>query len=238
IVYTAELAIRVDSPAAVADDVNALVAKDSGFTTGDVRDSDPTGSTATLTLRIPAKDFESALDELAGLGEELSRDVTAEDVQRDIADIDGLIDSKAASVDRIRDLMTDADDMDAIVSLEDELTTREGELASLEAQKRTMDDAVSYSTVTLSILSPEARDTVVDSGPDGFFEGLATGWSGFVSFLGGLVTVIGVLLPFLIALAIPGSLLWWYLRGRRTLRRRPAPLASATPATSDGTDQK
>ena len=68
-------------------------------------------------------------------------------------DLDARITSAQASVDRVRALMTKAQNLGEVVSLESELSRREGDLESLKAQKRKLDDlnrrfeAVAYSQV-------------------------------------------------------------------------------------------
>lgn len=231
VVYTADMTVVATQPAKVADSAGELVTGESGYVSGDVRDIDSDNATVTLTLRVPAASFHDVLEALSELGDkEISRDVSAVDVQQEVTDIDSLIESKKASVERVRDLMADASDLDDIVSIEAELTTREGELAALEAQKRSLSDDVSYSTVTLSIMTPAATPEPVEKGPDGFGEGLVVGWHGFVAVLGVLVTLLGVLLPFLIALAIPAAAVWWYLRRRRAVR--PAVAGGAGPVVT------
>lgn len=230
VVYTAEMTILADRPIKVADSAGELVTGESGYIYSEMREIDSDNTTVNLALRVPAESFHDVLKALSKLGDkEISRDVKAEDVQDQGTDIDSLIESKKASVDRVRDLLADATNLDDIVSIEAELTAREGELASLEAQKRSLDDEVSYSTITLSIMTPAAAPEPVEEGPDGFWEGLVVGWHGFVAALGVLVTLLGVLLPFLVALAIPVAAVWWFLRRWRAKHPKPAAVPAFPP---------
>ncbi|GAA4900844.1 uncharacterized protein DUF4349 [Stackebrandtia albiflava] len=224
IVYTAGLSVESDDPAGLADDATDLVTDAGGFVAADERGLDPHHVWASLVLKVPADRFETVLTSLAELGTELSRNVATVDTTGTVVDLESQIATKRASVERVRELLDGAQDLDQIVLLEDELTTRETELASLLARQRDLAEQVGYATITLTVSPPDTR-TPVESGPDGFWEGLAVGWSGFLGFLTGLVTVLGVLTPFLVAFGVPTGLLWWWLL-RRARRRRAA---SATP---------
>ena len=71
------------------------------------------------------------------------------------------------------------------------------------------------STISLYLRSDaEAPKTV----PGDFWSGLATGWNAFVGFWAGLLVVLGVLLPWLVTLALIAALIIWIVRRRR----RPA----------------
>jgi hypothetical protein len=75
------------------------------------------------------------------------------------------------------------------------------------------------------LLDPQAAVVAKDDGPAGFLGGLKGGWDALVASLAVVLTVLGALLPWLIALGIP---IWAaiYLF-RRYARRRPT---LATPA--------
>ena len=233
VIYTGSLALRADDPFAKADEAIAAIEGVDGFVANDNRRSDERGTYATVTLRIPAESFSDALERLAELGEEVSRSIETEDVTQATADIDTAIESKQVSVDRVRELMDDTTTLDEIVSIEEQLTIRESELAALQAAKRAMADAVSYSTITVTISSTTAPEPASD-GPDGFGEGLASGWAAFLAVGKTLLTVVGILLPFLIVLSVPVLGLWWYLRRRRAGRPvvatvAPPPVESKNP---------
>ncbi|MGH8792499.1 MAG: DUF4349 domain-containing protein [Stackebrandtia sp.] len=222
VVYTAELVVRAEDPAATADEAAGVVSGVDGFVAEDVRESDSDLASATLTMRIPVDSFHDTLDALSSLGdEEVSRNIAAEDVQEQIVDVDARIESMQASVERTRDLMEQAESIDDIVTLENELTTREADLAALQGKLESLNDAAEYSTLELRVITPEAAAEPDDDLPDGFVGGLAAGWKGFVGLVSFGVMIFGVLLPFLIAFGTPAGALWWWLR-RRSARRKAA----------------
>ncbi|MGH3739632.1 MAG: DUF4349 domain-containing protein [Micromonosporaceae bacterium] len=227
VIHTGSLHLRVSDVAKAADEA-IEIARDAEGTVGqDKRASRDRFDEAKLTLRIPAAKFADAMKAFTKLGKELERDITAEDVSEAVLDLDGRIAGKRASVKRVRALLDTAESLDEISRIERELTTRESELASLEAQKRQLANRVDYSSVTITFSSkerpappPEEKTQV------GFGTGLASGWYAFRVATQVILTIVGALLPFAIAFAVPAFGLWWLLRRRK--RARQAVVAQPT----------
>ncbi len=234
IIYTGTISLRVPKVDDAALKVSAAAEQAGGFVGGEDRSSESGDASAKMTLRVPAAKFSGVLNSLRALvgGTELSRQVSTEDVTEQVADVDARLANAQASVDRIRALMARAQTIGEITSLEAELSRREGDLESLQARKRKLDDVTALSTITVLLFAPSAPvDKPAKPAEKGFLAGLKAGWSSFVSAMQILLTVIGALLPWLGALAIVGLLVW--LPIRRVLRRRPprpaAAMATATP---------
>ena len=142
-----------------------------GYVGGDQRSIDAQASIATVTLRVPAAQFDTTLAALHGLGTEQDRQVSTQDVTEQVVDVQSRLKTQQASVDRIRALIAQTTSIAQIVSIEDELTQREADLESMEAQLRSLTDLTSLSTITVTLLGPEAkvvrsrRCTTRDSSP-------------------------------------------------------------------------
>ncbi|MFC7481271.1 DUF4349 domain-containing protein [Luedemannella flava] len=229
IIYNGTITVEVADVAGTANRAVGLVTGAQGFVGADKRSLySPTDASAVLVLRVPSAAFSTTMDALGKLGKELDRSSQTTDVTEAVVDLDSRIRSQQASVDRTRALMAKANTIGEIVSVESELTKRESELASLQARKRDLANKVSYSTITLMLQTakkvepqPEPEKEVT-----GFLGGLKAGWQAFVVAVQVVLTIIGALLPFLVAVAIPVSLIIW-LRRRG---RRPAPVQAAPSA--------
>lgn len=233
IIFTGSISVRVDDVDAAAARVAAIATAAGGFVGGDKRTSDNQRSQATLTLRVPSGKFGGAVDEVSKLGKQESRDINTEDVTEEVVDLDAKITSQQASVARTRALFTQAKTISEIVSVEAELGKREAELATLQARKRKLDDLTTLSTITATLLGPEAPAAAKpadESDKAGFLSGLRTGWHGFLGALGVLLAVLGFLLPFAIVLGIPAGVVWWLYRTRRRRAAPPATVAGDAPA--------
>jgi hypothetical protein len=173
---------------------------------------------ATLTLHIPSDRFDQALDGLSELGEVTSRDQTAEDVTEQVVDLDSRIATQRASVDRVRALLARASTVEEIVRIEQELTTRESDLESLQQRRQALGGQAAMSTVTIRFSrTTTSAAPVAEDESSGFLAGLSDGWDAFLGFGAGTLRVIGALLPFLLLFAIPAvpAIRWW--RRRRAI---------------------
>jgi hypothetical protein len=236
IIFTGAITVRVDDVEAAAARASAIATSAGGFVGADKRTSNDKRSEATIQLRVPAGRFGTALDEVAKLGRQESRDVNTEDVTEEVIDLDAKIASQQASVSRTRALFAQAKTISEISSVESELAKRESELATLQARKRKLDDLTTLSTITATLLGPEApapQAAAEKKDEAGFVAGLKTGWHGFVGVITVVLVVLGFLLPFVIVVGVPVAVAWWLLRARR--RRDAAPPAAAAPAAAAAT---
>ena len=181
---------------------------------------------ATMELRVPAEKFAAVVDQLAELGteEQRGRSAPRTSPSRPV-DLDARITVQQARVDSGRKLLAQAKSLNDLVMLEREVATREADLASLQAKKRGLADLTALSTITVTLLDrrrpPRRRRT---GRPASWAAGGRLGRLAGAS-LAVLLTVLGALLPWLIALACPGSLAVGYLfpPGRATGPGRRVP---------------
>jgi hypothetical protein len=222
-IFTGTVTVRVTDVERAAADASSLATAAGGFVGGDDRTSAKNRSQAKMTLRVPSARFYSTVDSIARLGKEESRQLSTEDVTDQVTDVDARIATGQASVDRVRGLIAKAASISELVSLESELSRREADLESLKSRKRNLDDQITLSTITADLLGPEAANPAPKKHETGFLAGLKSGWHSFAVSMGVLATVVGALLPWLVALAVPVAVaLWWV---RRTRRPRASPAA-------------
>lgn len=212
LVRTATIALAAPDVGEVVDRARDVAATEGGYTgQEEVRQE-----SATLTLRIPSDRFDQVLDELSDLGEVVSRAQRAEDVTEQVVDLDSRIATQRASVERVRALLAKATTVDEIVRIEEELTTREADLESLQQRRQALGGQAAMSTVTIKVSRTVAAAAPPPEEAGGFFAGLSDGWGAFLDAGAGTLRVIGAMLPFLLVLGVPAvlALRWW--RRRRT----------------------
>jgi uncharacterized protein DUF4349 len=191
---------------------------------------------ATITLHIPSDRFDKAVADLSGLvpaDRVLSRSQTAEDVTEQLVDVESRIATQRASVDRVRALLARAGTVAEIVQIESEVTRREADLESLEKRREALAGQVAVSTVTVRVSkgAPAPQQPPAEDDNDGLLGGLADGWHAFLVAGGATLQVLGAVLPFAVALGVPGYFLArWWLRRRRTIA--PAPAVQGQQATT------
>jgi hypothetical protein len=237
IIYTGTITVRVSDVDSAANAATTAALGSGGFVGGDNRNSNESRSEARLVLRVPADRFNAILGELGKLGKELKREVSTEDVTEQVVDIESRIATATASVERVQALLARANTISEIVSLESELSRRQADLESLKARQRKLSDLTALSTITVVILGEDAEVSTKEDPPDtGFLVGLKGGWNAFLSSLEILLTILGALLPWFLALGLPVMAVVWLLRRTAATRHAPAsqpavPAATAPDAT-------
>ncbi|THV26039.1 DUF4349 domain-containing protein [Glycomyces paridis] len=243
VIYEATLGVRDEDPEKVAEDAWDLTESLGGFVTEDRRertgDEETASSSARMVLRIPSASFAEAMDALVALADdELDRTVTTEDVTEAAVDLASHIETKRASVERVRELLAEADSVQAILDLETELANREGDLAALESQLADLQDRVAFSTIEFTVTAPPATEAEPEpagyQGPENFWDGLVAGTGGALNVLVAVSVVLGVLLPFLPIAALVAAAIVVPIRlsrrRRERLRADPAPARFPFPA--------
>lgn len=235
VIYTVDLVVETDDVRAARDQAESIAARFGGYVQSEGTygvpnpplGNDIDGSTspypsadeqATLVLRVPAERYERAVDELEAIGDTVSRNRSAQDVTDEVVDVEARIETQQASIDRLQTLLGEATKIGDILAIETELTSRIAELESLQARQEQLGSLTQLATLTVTFVPPQ---TVVEEG-SGFFAGLAAGWDAFVRAIEVGLTALGVMLPFLAALAAVGvPLLVWLVRRNRRQAHQP-----------------
>jgi hypothetical protein len=224
VISTGNVQLRSDDVDQAIFEVRTLVDEYRGTVSEDDTQTDKDGGAlrSRMVVRIPTADFDDAMAELEQIGTLVSSKRQTADVTTQVLDMDVRVEAQRRSIDRIQVLFDNATTIKDVVSIESELSQRQADLASLEAQQRYLADQTSLSTITLSVertakAKPEPKPDTDDAG---FLAGLSGGWKALKSFLVAMATVAGALLPWLVlalVLAVPA----WPLI-RRLRRRQPA----------------
>lgn len=244
VIRTATLSVEVRSVTKALAEARSVALGAGGVIENETTERvDDSYTTSNVVLRVPEAEYDSVLTELAGTGKLLSRTANAKDVTEQVVDVNSRIATQRASVNRVRKLMDQAQDITDVVALESQLNTRQAELESLLAKQASLADRTTMATVTLDLSEKPKEEK--DDGDDspGFLDALGGGWDAFVSLLRWIVVVLAAILPFVVALAVL-FVLWRLfgvrlvaLRARRTSAPEPAPVTGAAPAPAPSPDE-
>jgi hypothetical protein len=228
VVTTASASVAVEDPREGAQQVSELAesaggrvderSEQAGSGKGGVE-----GASADLVVRVPADALTGFLADLEDLGDVANVSVSRSDVTTTAVDLDARISALQTSVTRLQTLMDGAATTEALLAAEEALSKRQAELESLKSQRAGLADQVELSTLRVHL---EPFGVSPAGGPDGFLDGLGTGWRALVSALGVAVVVLGVLLPWrgVAALLAAAVLVPVRLARRRTVVSAPVPV--------------
>ncbi|WP_167043246.1 DUF4349 domain-containing protein [Salinibacterium sp. ZJ454] len=229
VISTGSVTVVADDPIAAASDATEIVESAGGRVDSRFERTPTDGSpgSATLTLRIPADRLTQVLDDLKRLGDAREVSLSTDDVTVVVQDLDARITALSASVDRLLALLSTATDTKTLIELETALSSRQAELESLESQRRYYADQVSLATITLTLLS---ETEAAPETPNTFWSGLTAGWDALVGFLAGLLVAFGVLLPWLVLVALLAAAVIFVVRRTRAARQNSGTAAPSTDA--------
>lgn len=201
VIRTATLAVETERPQQALAAARTAAEGAGGYVGDESTERGKDGRlTSTLTLRVPGERFDAVIGSLEGGGKLLRRKVEALDVTEKVADVDSRVTSQRASVVRVREMMDRASALADVVMLEGELSRRQADLESLQAQQNALKDQTALGTIALSVVEPAARAERADA--PGFSDALGSGWRVFTALVRYLVLAVAAVLPFALAAAL------------------------------------
>ncbi len=242
LVRTASLQVQVDDVEARAAQARQIAVAAGGMVVSENSSAVPAsdgsidkqGSRSSLTLAVPSDTLDRVVDDLGKLGTTVQRASSARDVTSTYVDTSSRIATMKAGLDQLRALLGKATDLNQIVSLETEISRRQADLDSLQAQLNALDKKVAMSTITATLVTA-ANVVVPEEAGTGFLGGLKAGWKAFLGAGSGLLTVVGAILPFVVLLGLLAAPVIWWWRRRGTARQPQTGYASwAPPASGSG----
>ena len=175
------------------------------------------GQAGQFTLRIPAKRFDRAMDQLRGLGTVQSDAVTGDDVTAEYVDLQARLGILTDRRDLLRDLQSEATSSSEILRFATLIDQVQLEIENIQGQLNFIRDQVAEGTIKVSLRelgAPEAQEqqpTDVDK------PSLSTAFNlalqGFLRVLGAVVVGLGYLIP----IGVIALIAWFVVR---LVRRR------------------
>ena len=136
---------------------------------------------ANYTVRIPADRLDEFLDTALTDGKVTSKNISVDDITLRYSDLESRVKALKLEQDRLMELMSRAQDVDAIIALETRLSEIRYELDSIQSSLKIYDNQVTYSTVYVYVNEVKA---VSSEAGDSFGEKIAAGFKNNLIGLG------------------------------------------------------
>ncbi|MDI1232969.1 MAG: DUF4349 domain-containing protein [bacterium] len=166
-----------------------------------------------LKIRIPAENFEKLISGIESGGDEITnKNIQARDVTEEYLDIATRLENKRAYMKRYQELLTKAQKIEDILSIDENIRTLQEEIESSEGRLKFLNDQVAFSTLTITLFKTKEyvyKPAQKDKFTERIKSALSNGWSGLVDFIVGLF----VIWPWLLILFIAYKMI------RRILKR-------------------
>ncbi|HEX8598452.1 MAG TPA: DUF4349 domain-containing protein [Chloroflexia bacterium] len=156
IIRSATLQLRVKDVSAGMDAIRNVVGGHAGYVTGSESRQEGDYTVGTMTVQVPAAQFDGAMSQLRTLGiKVLNENVTSSDVTEEFTDLNSQLRNLRATESRILELMNRAEAIGDILSLDRELRGIQGEIERIQGRVNYLGKRAEMSTITVS-LYPEA----------------------------------------------------------------------------------
>lgn len=176
---------------------------------------------AYITVRIPAEQLDSFVEDVSGMTNVVSSSRYVEDITLRYTDTEGRVKALQTEEARLLELMEQAETMSDLLEIEERLTEVRYQLENYTSTLRLYDNQVDYATLDLTL-----REVEKFTPPEkqGFWEKVTSGLADSIVDLGqGLVDVTAwvlIELPYLVLVGLLGWLLVFLTR--RSIKKRRA----------------
>ncbi|WP_135363502.1 DUF4349 domain-containing protein [Halosimplex halophilum] len=214
LIKTGEVRLEVENYSVAERAVRSRAAELGGYVSGSNVElhhrENQTWRTGYVEVRVPSGNFTALYEATQGQGTVLSADSNTKDVTDQLVDLNARLENLRAQRDRLRSLYDSANTTADLLEVGEQLSEVQGEIERLEAQKRSLRDRVSFSTVRVELREPRP-DPVAPAEPTPFHEQspvtvFLSSAQGFVTFAR-TVFVAGVAaVPWVLGLGVPALL--------------------------------
>ena len=206
IIRQGELRFETTDQDATRTAILGFVEAHHGYLADDGEQRTPSTLEQTMKIRVPAEEFDGLLKDVsAGVTHFDRREIQAIDVTEEYVDMDARLTTKKETESRYRELLKQANGVEEILKIEEQIDKLRGDIESTEGRLRLLRDRVSYSTLNVSFYESHANAT-------GFWlrvkSNFYLGWQAVVEFTIAVV----VLWPLILLTSLALLVIWWFNR--------------------------
>lgn len=193
-IYTADMRLETTAFDEAAKGLSALVEELGGWMESSSVDYGGSGYRyGNYAVRIPQEKFDTFIARAGALCHVVYSGSNVQDVSEMYYDTAGRLETQKTKLERLQTLLSQAKDMEDIITIESAISDTEGQIESLSGELRHYDSQVDYATVTLS-LSEVYQLSNVEQPATGFLSrvagALSSGAHEFVSLVQGAVVLL------------------------------------------------
>jgi len=224
IIRTGSLTLIVEDPEGALGEVEDIAGDLGGYVVESNVSRYDEGAQATVTLRVPAEDFSTALDRIRDLAVEVRNSSTsADDVTEEYVDLQSRQLHLEATEDRLLDFLEEAEDTEAALTVFEQLEQIQMELEQVKGKIQYLEQSAAMATIRVS-LTPDELAQPIEIGrwrPAGTAREAFEGLLNVLQFLVDAAIYLFVLiLPTVLLIAAPFAALFFVVRAIVRRRRK------------------
>lgn len=183
IVRTSDITLMVSDIPTAMDKISQLAANIQGFVVSSNQWKDNGALLGTITIRVPADQFDSVMSTLRGMADEVtSENTSAQDVTQQYTDLNAQLTNLQATEAQLLDIMKKAVTVDDILAVQSQLTNTEGQIESIKGQIQYLQQTSATSLISVSLTQSKltvqltaSNGRNVRSGDNVYFTATVTG---------------------------------------------------------------
>lgn len=220
IIFTANVAVRVEDVPTSVEALIAIADQYRGYVAGSNFSEGGGTPFASVTLKVPAENFQATLDTIRGIAEKvLSVSVNSEDVTEEFTDLDARLRSLKATEEQLIALLNRADTIEDILKVRQQLTQVRVDVERIEGRLNYLERRADLATITVAL--SERPDGIVGQTDWEPVRIAAEAWEESIEFLQAIATGLIRLVVFFWWLIVPGMVVLVVLAaGFGAVRRR------------------
>lgn len=152
IVYTADMTVTVDDPAAALRILLEKTQALGGYVSGSYSTTDEQGTNyAYTTLKVPADQLEALVTAANALGKVNDYRLSSDDISLSYYDMQARLDNAKAEEQQLLEILARCETIEEILAVRQSLTSVRADIESYTAQMNLWDNLVSYATLNITI---------------------------------------------------------------------------------------
>lgn len=208
IISTASLSMEVKSVQVAISEITRIVQAGGGFISSSSTYEIAGRKNGEITVRVPQKNFYSAIEQIEALGTVKSKQISGQDVTEEFIDLDARLGNLKKQEARLSDILKTATTVKDVLEVERELERVRGEIERLTGRLNYLNQSVEMSTISVSASEPEP----IAGGGLGITDALKEAARGFIESVKGIIIFTGFILPIAIFIAVIYVVALWFKR--------------------------
>lgn len=234
-ILIATLEIETDDVSQRFEDAGSIAAQHGGFVASSTFGNRGEAPTASLTIRIPAENYQRAIVDLRRLGEVQGVDQGGSDVTEEFTDLESRLLGLRAVEAQYLEFLARAVTIDEVLTVQDRINGVRVEVEQVQGRLNLISNEADLATITVHLAPPviATEETNAEEGTTSPLEAMVNGWDASIVVLTGAATVVLAVLAFswwLIPIAVVTAYFW-----RRQMRNSKRPPPPALPPTTAAT---
>lgn len=242
IVYTADMGLTADDPAAALSVVTEKAVSLGGYVAASYTRNDDYGAyRCTATLKVPAASLDALVHAAEEAGEVDSYQLSSDDISLSYYDIQARLSNAQAEEKQLLELLKSCETVEDMLAVREQLTSVRSDVESYQAQINLWDNLVDYATLELSVVRTEKTPVAGETTLIEIWKAsdvMKKIGNGFVNSVRFTVNAIGAIGIFLAYALIPGAVLFACIGLPILAKRKKKKRLAAEAAASAQENQK